>query len=282
MKIAIQIAGYLRRYKELIDNFNEKIVDFNRKNGHEIDIFISTYDELDSVNSFSYKEGQNRPGDSAFDILDVRDKFNPKGLLVDGFSDVKHLFHINEYSDININEIQPNLHNNGIMFGLSMHFHRYISNILRQNYEKQNNIKYDMVLLMRADILWLDHLDFSKLDGEKLWAREKYYDYFFISKPKNIDKMCNVWLNIKNIAEKYGNNPHKGFGPFSPEYFLENHLLNLGVKDEDRGCISEGSSVLYPRKDFWPILNFVLNKYYSNNKVEKIQEISKYNLVNYD
>lgn len=282
MKIAIQLAGYLRRYEELYQNFNDKVIQFNKNNNHQVDVFISTYDELDSVNSFSYKEGQNNAENTKYNISDVCEKYDVKCWSINNFDLIKPQFNIREYfPDFDINLLQPNLHNNGIMFGLSMHYNRYHCNLHRKRYEKENNIKYDIVFIGRFDLFWLDNLDFSKLNPEKLSAREKYYDYFFVSKPQNIDNICDVWLNIKKIGEKYGNNPHKGFGAFSPEYFLENHLLDLGITDKDRDSISEGSCVLYPRKNFWPVLDFVLNKHYPNNKLEKIQEISKYNLTNY-
>lgn len=263
MNIAICIAGYLRKNDITSSNLFRKIIDFNRLNGHTVDVFVSTYSFSDSKNTFSHKQLGHTVNSTSVTEDSIKSSYSPKLFVIEDYDHIKHLFNIkNLLPDIDISSIHPDIHDgNGSLFGLSMHYKRESVNNLRKQYEKDNNVKYDLIMLCRADILFLENIDFSLFNPTLIYAREIYYDYFLISSPANMDIICSTYSNAKTIAQSHQNNQIQGFGLYSPEYFLEWCLLDNKITETNRSAISEFSCLLYPRKNFFSTLYFILNKF---------------------
>ena len=263
MNIAICLAGFLRKNEITSSNLFRNVIDFNRFNGHTVDVFVSTYNLSDSVNTFSHKQLNNTIIPTQVTEADIKTKYSPKSLTIEDYDRVKHLFNIKKFlPNIDLSTIHPDIHDgNGSLFGLSMHYKRESVNNLRKQYEKENGIKYDLIMLCRPDILFLENIDFSKFDPNLVYAREIYYDYFLVSSPTNMDIICSTYSNSGIVANKHTNNPIQGFGIYSPEYFLEWHLLDSGITLPLRASIPESSCLLYPRKNFFSTLHFILNKF---------------------
>lgn len=271
MTIAICIAGYLRNYEQLYPNFKKFILDPIVKAGHTYDIFISTYDELNSKSTFGYKQHGFSNVVNKFDINNVKDTFQPKDIIVNNFDLIKEKFNIKNFNkDIDLNILNPNFHEDGVMFGLSMHYQRYLSNSLKLDYEKTNNVKYDLTLITRADLFWMKKLNIDNFDKDKLYCREIGYDYFLLSSSNNIDKILDVWKKIDNICFEHKEKEYNGFPLYCPEYFLECYLDKIGFPQNLRESIGEDSCLIYPKPNFMETLQFVLNKFNRINEWDSI------------
>lgn len=78
---------------------------------------------------------------------------------------------------------------------------------LMEEYEKQHNFTYDLVLLTRIDLLWLKKLDFSLLDKNKFYV-PKWGKNNWITKHKNYNEVLGTWYlsnsnNIKKFSKFY-------------------------------------------------------------------------------
>jgi hypothetical protein len=74
---------------------------------------------------------------------------------------------------------------------------------LKEKYEKENNFKYDMVMVARFDIAWNKSISFDALNPNIMyyggWDRNgntKIKDFWFISKSKNIDNFSKLYNNL--------------------------------------------------------------------------------------
>ena len=89
---------------------------------------------------------------------------------------------------------------------------------LKKEYEKENQLKYDYVMVSRIDQAFLSDLIFENYDSNIFWApndqktKEKslqtkiFLDYFFFSNSSNMDKFSTLYDNLDNIREWKQNN----------------------------------------------------------------------------
>ena len=88
---------------------------------------------------------------------------------------------------------------------------------LKKKYEKENNFKYDFVMIFRFDSVFLVDLNFSEFDNNYFWcgannenSTEHIDDQWFFSNSKNIDTISNLYNDISNIeAVSRTNSPHR-------------------------------------------------------------------------
>jgi len=170
MKIAIQIAANPRSFKRSYPSFKKNIIDTLNP-----DIFIHTW----------RLHGNERPE-----------------VITDGTCE--------EYIDLykpNSWEIEDLYYDYQPLQTMKPHFtSRYKSNKLRQEYQKQNNIKYDVVLMHRPDIKLINPIpknnsavlgsEFKieyaeKVQEDEIWVHHFKdglpSDYFFYCSPKWMD-----------------------------------------------------------------------------------------------
>lgn len=90
---------------------------------------------------------------------------------------------------------------------------------LKQEYEKQNNFKYDFVLQSRFDLVWLVDVLFDNFDKNKFyipktskgghpwgwpngWCNNEIGDLFFFSSSENMDKFSKLYDNINQYLDE--------------------------------------------------------------------------------
>lgn len=92
----------------------------------------------------------------------------------------------------------------------SMFYSINYCNELKNFYERQNNVNYDLVIRIRPDIIFESDIDVSKLIDDCVyttnWPRH-INDTFAIANKKNMDAYCCTYLHLKNILfDVYNNN----------------------------------------------------------------------------
>ena len=85
MNIAIQLFGHLRTFEQASSSFLQNVVEVNKADGHDVDIFIHTWDELDhSTVNYRNPNGEcltdTRLLDSEFEI--AQRLYRPKILKI--------------------------------------------------------------------------------------------------------------------------------------------------------------------------------------------------------
>jgi len=182
MKSALLITGYLRCFKENINNIRKYIIDENT-----VDIYIHL--TMDKDNKYINKEIKL---DEVFKLL------NPKIMIVSK--------NIHFHEDIKVNNL------------LNQNYKLLLLNDKRKEIEHLENIKYDNIVKIRPDVYLKQHINLNikydkiqipkdaKIDLAKL---EKPTDKFLcdiIAYGNNelMDKYLNYYKDLKKLTTKYG------------------------------------------------------------------------------
>lgn len=268
MRVAISLSGYFRLYEHLLENFYTLLIN-PIKEYAEVDIFFSTWNKLNSSECFSVKHGNagwNKYPD--FNKEEILKSYAPKKYIIGDFEREKNKFNILNYDKtLDTNTLHKDIHNNGLLFCLTQYYHRFLANQLKQEYEKENDFKYDLVISMRPDLFFLTPFNITKINKEKLSLRTIYNDAFLVSSSEMDDKISALFPNIQRIVDKYKRNKVEWFELYCPEWWLENHYDDIGVTMEQRAEIGEDLFWYYPRSLF---LEFCYEIYKKTNQAEKI------------
>lgn len=216
MKIAVLLYGHLRDFEQCADSLNKNLL-----SRYDCDVFMHTWDERDH-------KSQTWHGENRFDVSKVDDAvveqikqyYNPRDLIVE---------HQNKYA--NERTIQSPYSEDFKMSTAVPYYMFYTmnkANQLRLDYEKNNGVEYDMVLVTRPDVRLKTPFEFEKylfqirvlgldMDScrffctfESQWHNEWAQtilntpnDMLFFAKPDVVDKYikANIRLTEKEIEE---------------------------------------------------------------------------------
>jgi hypothetical protein len=129
-----------------------------------------------------------------------------------------------------INKILFNIHKFSVDIH-SMYYSIYYSNVLKNLYEAENKIKYDVIIRARPDIFLETEIDLSKINLLYLNTPKttRYInDMFAISNKENMDIYCSTFLHLKNILYQIYKNDSIDY--LTNETFLYQNLISQNVK----------------------------------------------------
>ena len=158
-RIAIQLFGHLRTYKDCYKSLLEKVVKSNEKNAYKVDIFIHSWNTLNQNN--------NRSGYSNNDLLkkfgesktgEVLELYKAKKVLIEEQKVIE-----SQKVKVLLNEKQGDIFFLDSKNIYNMYYSMFKVNELRLEYEKENNIEYDFVIQTRPDILFIKDFNIDKI-----------------------------------------------------------------------------------------------------------------------
>lgn len=172
MKIAVCLFGHLRTYEQCFLGLKQHLLD-----KYDCDVFIHTWNTIDhSDNEEPQKQILPIKGNLTSDLKNkIIDLYNPKGITVEKQDETR-------YDKLGFYTLQQH-------WGT---FKKSISNInylvqtftgvnsLREEYQKENNIKYDFVIFIRPDILLKNDFKIESFT-EDMTAEELDKSFFFVS-----------------------------------------------------------------------------------------------------
>lgn len=256
-RIAIQLFGHLRTYKNCYRSLLEKLARSNEKNGYKVDIFIHSWNTLN--------QDSNRSGYVSNDLIkkfgeskkkEITQLYQAKKVLIEEQKSIKnqkikHLLHAQQ--DLNILVDSKNVYN--------MYHSIFKVNELRTEYEKEKNIEYDFVIQTRPDIFFMK--DFN-IDEIIKYSKERKY----ISKNlNNITYENNDFPVFIGFWADFPNIPH-----IEPSCVWANDLLAFStpqIMNKLNSLILNFEEEI--NKPFWNHESFWTN-WISQNKVE-IQQL---------
>jgi uridine kinase len=182
MKSALLITGYLRCFKENINNIKKYIIDENN-----VDIYIHL--TTDKEKKYINKE---------IKLDDVFKLLNPKFMFVSK--------NIHFHNDIKVNNL------------LNQNYKLLLLNDKRKEIEELENMKYDNIIKIRPDVYLQQHINLnikydklqipkdSKMDFKKLKnSTDKYIcDIIAYGNSEVMDKYCNFYKYINKLSQNYG------------------------------------------------------------------------------
>lgn len=153
-KIAIQLFGHLRSYKDTYISFNKNLLEPLKKEGFEVDIFLHSWTETDtSEQSWHNIDGDKRGrGATADDMSNIQKFYKPKKFCLETQLEVENL------------ELREKFMNLPRQYSAIVNsaYTKYKVNELRLQYEKENNVQYDYVIQTRPDILFNNEFSIDK------------------------------------------------------------------------------------------------------------------------
>lgn len=217
MKIAVLLTG-MPRYLE-----QSKLYSRNLFKGHEVDYFCHAwFDKTKKTEEKSWHKTEIKTDLNT--EQKIIDNYNPKSYLIEP----QRQFELPRNYNYNTSWPQP-------FFIVYSHFYSVkTANLLRRIYEKENNIKYDLVIKLRYDVVIANKVDWTSYDLNKLYVHNNcncWYDLYddvsfndmiAFSSPENMNVYCDTFYNIDKIYME-------NFIRFSCENFLSYQLISNNI-----------------------------------------------------
>lgn len=150
MKIAVLLFGHLRDFEQCADSLNKNLL-----SRYDCDVFMHTWDELDSK-TYSWHEQRVNPVNVSTWIGEkIEELYHPIDYIVE---------HQEKWQD---EQIVKSAYTSNLSFSTAgMHFMFYSmnrANELRLAYQKKKNVIYDFIVVTRPDVELLHALDVEKI-----------------------------------------------------------------------------------------------------------------------
>lgn len=171
MRIAICISGFLRTWADTKRSFMEHVTHDSHK--HTYDIFIHTY----SQNMYEFTAGLKDVNLTSDDFKNAFGELNVKKIVIeDRVSMLPEIFkesaRFRGLSNYNLTQKESSDPESAdVPIGVRIYDQlRKVNecNKLRQSYEKENNMKYDLVVKTRFDLLYLTKIKWESCNDGKV------------------------------------------------------------------------------------------------------------------
>jgi hypothetical protein len=170
------------------------------------DIFIHTWRDRGGT----WKEGLDQTADTATITRDLlEEQYDPTDVVIEEFNEEYY----DELDNVNMPEEVKSLP--GYAKSILPLFYKIHESVrLKKEHERNQGEMYDLVILLRPDIVIGDPLPNKILQApENLWTRptNSYYhdEQFIVSSTSNIDYYCLIWENLQEylqtgLGSRYG------------------------------------------------------------------------------
>lgn len=229
MKIAIQMFGHLRTYKQCYEKLFENLI-----NRYDCDIFIHTWDRVDHNTQTWHDFHASDTGQTKSELIaDIKNTYHPTDLMVETQNIV-------DMGTIDCDGKKISL------FGMrSMLYGMKMANAMREKYQKKHRIKYDFVVVIRPDIYLIKPLNIESyiqsedVDADILYTAGNYKrggpilndfrfiggsDLCFFARPDIISK---IYQNTDAIMRQIKNKKTSHYGP---EYSFVTAIEKLKIR----------------------------------------------------
>lgn len=179
MRIAIEFFGHFRTFEQCADNVIENLIAPLIK-GNEVDIFVHTWNETDSSSAVWHNERGEKRGGKLEDehIAFLKRKLKPKKMVITPQVVISE----EEYE-----EVERRGHSRRGYYSALKNstYSRMKANDLKIEYEKEKDIKYDLVIQTRMDVFYMTRVnilrvrDMSYIENKIFYSWTGSQDYYF-------------------------------------------------------------------------------------------------------
>ncbi|MEI0799690.1 hypothetical protein R4Q14_15385, partial [Brachyspira intermedia] len=262
MKIAVQLFGHLRTFKQCSLSIKKYLLDV-----YNCDVFIHTWDELEH----STKTWRNTSPTSNITDKDIEymlNIYNPKKYLIE--------HQINKNDEILSSFLIPPYRSIDIHSMKFMFYSMESVNNLRRVYSIKNNIKYDWIIVTRPDIMFYNTIQINDiiyqanilgLDLNKY----RFFAYDITDNNSNIKLLISRVSDILFMGKEEVIDKYCSISKLLNKDFIQNHMLNIvsvyAAAEIKLGIIPTPISYVYKR-DWENIIysNIDNNILYNNNE----------------
>lgn len=226
-KIAVCVSGNLRTFEKTMSSFKHFILGSLAGNA---DYFIHTWDTLGGKSL-----GHDSPlwGTKTFTKMpDINRIFNPKKIVIDNHNEPGFVAAMNAVvAQAKLSEADKDgFKNHSIRDYAAMCYTWKRSKELLEEYEKEQGIKYDIIVKLRPDLLFTKPFDIKRgKDVLCLPNVGRYYagavnDQFAVGMASSVKTYLSIFDHIVEYVNKRSTPLPR------PEYYLQQHLKQNGVR----------------------------------------------------
>lgn len=178
LKIAIEFFGHIRTYKQTAKSIIENLIKPCGGEKH-VDIFIHTWDETDSSNIVWHNINGEKRGSSLSedDLFFLKEVYHPKKI------EVSSQLLVSNEEFLDAVKRGHKLKKRGYYEALkNCAYSRLRVNSLRKEFEAEHNIRYDLVIQTRLDLVFFKKFDFFK-EIDKLLVRRGLLNQIYYAWP---------------------------------------------------------------------------------------------------
>jgi hypothetical protein len=252
MKIAICLSGHVRTYKKTISNFLQ-LKKFLEQFA-DIDIFISTWDTINSNSSWSRSLNNTSENNQEINIEEINEFYKPKKINIQNFNKLKRLFFTKNFTIFNPpNDLKDSRRGTSeLLYAIPQFYKIFDCNSLKLENEIEKNFEYDIVIRQRFDHLFTNFIDITNLNKDIVyiginskydlqdpkWTLSNGYstcDQYAIGNSSNMNSYSSVYTNLTHLLKE------KTYSECG-ERILWEHLNYLNIKTET--CMENSISLL--------------------------------------
>ena len=241
MKIALCLSGQPRAVDAGFRSLDESILQHN-----DVDVFIHTWFDPNNLSTNSVIPGRESNTLDPLAIDKLQRYYSPKKILVDLPREWNDRY---EFTDLCFVkawtwalEVQSGLDSAKKYIcntANSMFYSIMMSNMIKNEYSKENNIQYDLVIRNRIDysphvILKFDEMFTDEFEDNVLIYHDLYQpndmiaDWFAMGRSKTMDIYSGVYNKINELV----NQSNKIDGYWCNELLLKHHIQNNNIQVE--------------------------------------------------
>lgn len=153
MKVALLLSGKFRNSKQFFALTKSNILDTLSP-----DVFISTWENQEEIIDANYESIYPKTDCNLNEILEF---YNPILHETEKFSELNLQFYLKLFKKEPI-DISPEMISNRTVHFFSMWYKRWKVNLLKSQWEKKNNFVYDIVIMSRFDLEFLEPLELKE------------------------------------------------------------------------------------------------------------------------
>ena len=201
INVAICMSGHLRTYDLCKQNIKSNIIDILKNAGFNVNLFLSSWDSENSPN------------------------YNIKEFNIHDFEPTKEEYFIKNYSTNDYLKYPSLCCRTTSSNAISGLYKIYKSLIINKNVELNNNIKYDIIIRMRPDIIYNNILDIGIIKkcllndciympfshGKYTLVTKYMMDHYFLGNRNTMEKVMLNYENINNLINTDFPHTFEGF-----------------------------------------------------------------------
>ncbi len=208
-RIALLVCGHLRSFSQFREIYYRNIIR-PLKLWSDLDIFVSTWDKANPIDSHAYTDNQEALKLNNITITEenIREWFSPVDLIIENFEFNRWSFllkHFSEYEPYTFDSSA--YYKNGILFTIPQYWRIYYCNELKKKHEDFYGFKYDFVIRARPDFYPPDPIiDFTDFPRDRLYLSLFHYglavDSFAVGPSNLMDDYCSIFKELPRIFEE--------------------------------------------------------------------------------
>lgn len=204
INVAICMSGHLRTYESCKQNIKTNIIDVLKNNGFHVNLFLSSWETNDS---------QTSP------------KCNIEEFNMYEFETSKQDYFLSHFSTNDYLKYPGLCCNTTLSNATSGLYKIYKSYNMCRKYEYDNNIKYDIIIRMRPDIVYNNSIDIGVIKeclltdyiympfshGKYNLVTKNIMDHYFLGNSNIMENIMLTYENINNLIQTYFPHTFEGF-----------------------------------------------------------------------